>query len=552
MLLPSAGPVDRYGLEDSLLVDHNQYLYNPRVVKDLVQNAIADNVGMEHPLNLCIVDLTCNAFVSVRDPLLLALLDGIITVCNKRLCTRFAILLADLPGSSSASYWKLKNMGKEVRGSDYTVSLIANSGRELVFSNKETEFASVGDTYKEAVIELYGDPSSKLKRKRVRRLGHFQTPYPQQEISICRRYSYFLNDCANELHTLFSDWWRDYGQGAKGIVFDIRNQVYFRKAVQAFADEHSLNVARIADLHARPQLAKTLSGQICVLALDAVETGAAMAQHVNFLQSVGIRISKDVVAAINKSGAPVSSRGDYRVHGFWAVQPEAQSSPCEQCTLGLPHTPDSGERFCGIRAFDMFHMTEVAGYEPEPTGEVPLGGKPYDTIPKFSSLVNEFGDWIAYKIHLLLKSINRPENWFIVHPEEPDSSRLCDKLQVPLDDKLSVVTVPRPAITDAQKHGNSWEKVIQNEHGAMWVQQFESISGTDAAALILDIFNASDSTKRAFEGLLRHFDISPFCYLCLIDFDPAQIHSRKTGIPSYSLYQWYNPRELLREEGNVV
>ena len=58
MLLPSAGPVDRYGLEDSLLVDHNQYLYNPRVVKDLVQNAIADNVGMEHPLNLCIVDLT--------------------------------------------------------------------------------------------------------------------------------------------------------------------------------------------------------------------------------------------------------------------------------------------------------------------------------------------------------------------------------------------------------------------------------------------------------------------------------------------------------------
>jgi hypothetical protein len=544
MLFPRAKTNRRLGMDYSSPIDHFNYVHNPGCVKDIVQEAVNGILNSEPIIEACIVDFTDNPFVAVREPLLLTLFTSIMMLCKSAACKFFAVLLAELPGSESASAKYLEDFPKELVGQDYTVIVIANSGESVAKSSTGFALPDIQKKYAQAVTRLYGTPSARLERKCVRRLGHFLSYHPLEDKTVCRQYSYLLHDCSDELLELFEDWWREHSSEKCGILFDLKNNEPFRRAVQAFGHSHSVFTARVVDVLEKDDLedkAKELDS--CILVLDAIETGATLAAYADELQTKGIRVSPNVVVAINKTGGKRSRSGEFNVHGFLAQPRSITVTPCVQCKLGLPHTIESHESLAPIRSFDMLHMAHVSGYEPELMPEVPDGKLRYPVLPAFLKILDQFGDWIAYKIDCLLRAVNCPEDLCIIHPDESQSTAMVDQIQKLLGHKYFVIKVPRKLIHEAQANGNSWQLVFAKHPEVNLIRDLESAS--KSTALILDIFRGSGSTSTSLEALLREFSIGIFAYLCLVDFNPREGNSTSSDLTRYSLYQWYNPRDLL-------
>jgi hypothetical protein len=147
---------------------------------------------------------------------------------------------------------------------------------------------------------------------------------------------------------------------------------------------------------------------------------------------------------------------------------------------------------------------------------------------------------LAYKIHKFLLNGNCPDDWFVVHPDQADSSALCDELQRWLDHEPAIIRVPKNCIEDAQKAGNDWTRILQQEPGD-WVDILQKQDGK--SGMILDVFNASGSTAKTLRALIRKRDLQVFGYFALVDFDPLG-GDTIDDIPKYCLYRWCNPRQM--------
>jgi hypothetical protein len=544
LLLKEGEVITRVGSQLTSPIDHKRYVHHSAYIKQVVADTLSVATDSEGPLNLCIIDFTSNAFVSVRDPLLFALADGIKESCENGLCTFFAILLSELPGPSSASFQLFDKM-KELLQAEFTVLFVPDSGDYYGFFSERREMPKFPEEYRNILRIMYGDPSSKLERKCIRRLGHFQSHDPKNGTSRCRIYSYYMLDCENELSSLFADWWREHGNECKSILFDLKNNISFRNVLKAFGSQHNILTERIVDVLQSVDLRKAVM-QIgkSLLVLDAFETGSTLNHYILNLRAAGIEVSNEVVVCINKSGSKISRCGDSHVFGFVSRSGESEITPCLQCNLKLPFLPESHESFIRIRAFDMFHMISSSGWEQEPVEEAPENRDlRYDILPAFSKILEDFGDWIGLKIFSLLHDNPLPDDFFVIHPEEADSTALSNRLLSLFDRKLYIVKIPKYAIKEAQCNGNSWNQVVSKYQKSEWVERLSSVG--DAGAIILDIFKGSGSTLISLIPLLQHFGKAPFCYVCLVDFDPRQEQSGGIAIPKYSLYNWYNPRVLL-------
>jgi len=554
MLFPETTSIVRLGMQRHSPIDHRNYVHNPGCIKDIIEKALS---SIPDSPDLCIVDFTSNPFVYVRDPLLISLAESIIEACKSGSCNTFVILLPKLPGPHSASSKQFQHIKEELKATNYTVMLIPNSGNMTLISSEIVKMPEIQNEYSSSFKGLYGEPAKRLDNKCIRRLGHFRSRDTSYG-SNCRHFSYYLDTCEAELRALFSDWWREFGGGHKAILFDLKNNPYFRNIVKAFGSEHAMITERIVDVLENKDLRKAVM-QVgpCVLVLDVVDTGGTMLGHVGNLQKVGVQVSSNILTAINKGSLRRTFDQKLHVHGFLSRPSESENLPCIQCKLKLRITPEAHEPSRKIRSYDMLHIAVESGFEPEPQEEVPANiGKEYPIIPNFTKALEQFGDWVAFKIFHSFLSGSVPDDWFIIHPEEAGSTAISDRLQTFYENDLYIVKVPRGAIMQAQSLDNSWAEVItayeqRTSHEKDWVDQLRSVKGKGAAGVILDIFNGSGSTCKSIESLLNYFNVDPFCYFCFVDFDPAFIHTRKSSISKFSLYDWYNPRVLMngnREE----
>ncbi len=311
----------------------------------------------------------------------------------------------------------------------------------------------------------------------------------------------------------------------------------------AFADREKIMTARIVDVLGNRNIGNIFAGLgKCTLIFDVVETGTLAMDFTRKLTGLGVALNTKVLSAINKCGAKSVKMGEFHIESLLVKDNSPDVPECLQCSLRLPHIPEGEESAGPIRTFDILHMSSQCGWEPEPSREVPDNiGKGYPWIPKFGKILQEYGDWLGYKLHLLLKSGICPDDWFIIHPDEGDSGSLVDKLRVWIEDPVCVVSVPREAIKKAQNRGN-WDAVIEAPMGEHWVSQLKSISS--ASALIVDIFNASGYTANSLGRLLNYFNIPTFGYLCMVNFNPGNNAARQSSLRVFSLYDWFNPRTL--------
>ena len=539
--------VERLGATNWLTVTHHEAVHDTAVLRQRLIAALTTQQQLDPTIaDLFILDFSGNPFFVLREPLLYMLAVSVADACAAELACKFAILLPKLPWANGAFRRKLEHLAKVVPTAQYEITIIVADGSAVKYSRAGESAQGLGKKYRPALTALYGDDSSRLERKCVRRLGHFPAHRTDIRKDKCRHYSYYLHDCGPELTRLFRNWWIDNRLSHGPILYDLRGNDLLREVVIAHGERHGVKVERIVDVLDDPQLASEVcAGPAPVLVLDVVDTGLTLRRHVHELTLRGINVSAHVLVGVNKGGARDSQFQDpnVSVHGLLARSQEVIPWSCPQCALRLPYTSDVGEELIRLRSYDVMFMITRAGWTTEPASEVPDNiGKPYEVVPNFATMLEEFGDWIAFKLYNAVRDRGLPEDWFVIHPEEGDSSALSQKLYDCVPDELPIVRVPRDYIKQAQSNGGDWSALVGDASREDWIDQLRSLGR--ASALILDIFNASGATAAALIKAVRHFQIMPISYACVVDFAPNSTILTENVSPKISLYEWDAPRTL--------
>lgn len=539
-------PVMRLGLANCSPISPRQMVHERRCIGGIVQTALQ---GVSAPVETCLIDFTSNQFFVVGEPLLLALADAFALAFESNLCSYFILLVPQLPGPKSASLNRFA--GLTTNPVSPTIVLVSNAGETQAFGQHAAKVPRSLSSYGGLIDARFGSPEARLARKCVRRLGHFKTSDPPGRQGPCRHHSYFVFDCDTELLALLSNWWRLHAPNTKAVLYDLKHNPSFRNAIKTLADSQEIAAERVVDALANRQLGSLIASMgPCTLILDVVEQGEVLRHYIEQLAGSGIKVNHKVLAAVSKAGSIDVAMGDYRVHSFLQRPRDPVVAKCIQCELKLPLSAEAAEPQGPIRTYDMLHMANTCGWEPEPAPEVPDNiGLAFANIPAFTPILQEYGDWLGYKLYDVLRSGLSPDDWFVVHPDESDSTVLAERLQACMDEPLCVVRVPRDAIKAAQMAGNQWHQVLHRYNTEFWTQQLTSM--VKSSALILDIFNASGSTAATLQALLRHYRIEPFAYMCLANFEPTMKSIPGSGVPIHTLYDWYNPRTLQSRSAQI-
>ena len=543
--------LQRKGSSYSIPVSHHEAVHDTsvlaeRLLKQLRNITVPPEGVADNGIGTCVLDFCNTPYFVLREPLLLALATGIAESCKHGLCINFTLLLPKMPGTDGAFQRKIKHFDELVPNTNYIIRLISNSGEELKYErNKQPQLSTISTTTHQILLaNAYGEYTGRLAKKCVRRLGHFGTRSLRDSKPKCRQYSYLMHDCGSELTQCFSDWWNTTKCDAKGIIFDLKNNDLLREVVIAHASSLEIRAERVVDVLSNNKLAelfKTIG--TCVIVLDAIDSGETLERYYADLRSLDIQIANNVFAGVNKHGEKMTTL-NLNLSGVLTRPRLETNSFCTQCTLRLPFMSDAGEEFVKIRSYDMHDMIKTSGWAQEPHKEVPDNiGHAYEVLPDFAKILHEHGAWLAFKLYNALLESGLPEAWFVIHPEEGDSSAFSQHLFDCVGEQLTIVRIPRQAIKKAQSDGMvSWGEIMDDNNNKYWVEQLREMR--DASALILDIFNGSGSTCSSLIKLVRLCGLQPLSYACVVDFNPNKDSKAIEGISKLSLYEWYSPRVL--------
>jgi len=543
---PTEPTIKRLGLAHSSPIEHRQIVHQSGTVVTLLNNAVAETQrdGVSK-VDLCLLDFSRNSFVVLRDPLLLALAVAFEQLFAFGWCSHFLVLLPELPGPHSASCRRFSGP-KPVDASSSVprpqVTLLSNSGMHQYFDMATgVPKLTLIPSHKQRVDLLMGTASARLDRKCILRLGHFRNDNPSDREPMCRIHSYSLHDSDREFVELLDQWWAKHAPNCRGILYDLVNNSSFRNAVKAFADQKKITAERIVDALNERNLGNLLAGLgPYTLILDVVARGELLKYYVRELAGKRIGVNQDVLAAVVKGGATSVKLGSHQVHGFLARPEDTFATPCPQCQVGLPFMPEGIDSVGPMRTFDMLHMADECGWEPEPNTEIPVGGG-YPLLPVFGKILERYGPWIGNRLHRTLTEHLFPVDFVVVHPDQADSGALIDCLVDWFPERPPVIAVDHEAIEAAKRDGN-WDNVLRDQKTCLWYKQLEqTCTPSMSSALIVDIFLGSGQTLKSLIGLLNYFHITPFACACLVNFRP-DLDSQQQSVRIHSLYDWYYPR----------
>ncbi len=536
IVYPRKKSLIRIGLSHTSSFDYTRMRLDAAYVSNLVNKAILECLPNARSFHLLLIDFSNNSFGLLRDPILMQLSKVLAQLSGTGICSNFILLLPELPPVESASIQQF--IANAERQPDSRLVAVANNG-DALWLPKTGKVISLKPRYIKLLQSLEIEVAERYRRKIVKRLGHFRRA---RHDGRCRLYSYTADNCEQELLQLLKTWWSKTKPKPDSILYDSSSNQSLISAIKALCTSKNVPFYRVKDLFEIPEEAgKAAEHKSATLVTDVIETGATVIKQLTSLKELGIFINKEILAAIAK-GSNRQKLGDFRITSFASVDAEPETDRCIQCQLGLPTTSDAVDRFDTLRAFDLWYMADEVGWEGE--RDVPRNiGKGYQLVPKFKEMLEAHGDWIAYKMEKLYKTLTYPENIFVIHPKEDGADEVSKKLNVRFDGKLSVVQVPRPAIKLAQSANNLWEPIVTKQGSNLeWVEQLRSLS--NANALITDTFNASGSTFLSLSALLKLFGIPIFCYFPFVDRDFGKESAFKYHVKKYSLYRWYGPREV--------
>ncbi|MCF0091806.1 hypothetical protein [Micromonospora sp. MH99] len=407
------------------------------------------------------------------------------------------------------------------------------------------------DEYYDRLQDLTESVEERLKRKALRRMGHFQ--FGTNSDAHCTRYFFDASLAVDEVADLVVEFIRQQR------LADSLTVVYSHQSRSPWLTEAGWIIAgRLGKIHKPlPPGPDVSPGNVVagtgVLLLDLVSTGETAKDLISALSRHGAMLHPTVISVFGGKDQrlyvedlQLVARSLHRVNRELSPR-----STCPQCRAKLGFTHPHVEGAVGLRAYDFWTMLLLHDWVEEKYG--PENAERIRLVPDFEHIFEEFGDWIAYKIDKLIKYHlgAMPEEVVFVSPDEPGMRALTQVLKRWLGDRPVSVAVPRPALNGAERSEkdsrdaaplaeDALTKPREPSDTAKWRGQLSALS-KDAAVYMLDEFNGSGTTAHAMRRLLAEVGVEAKAYVPFLNRDPD---FTLPEVPVLPLYEIPRPRRF--------
>lgn len=477
---------------------------------------------------LDIIDIANNQYHSLNDIFLYQVAKAIRGRLKTAEHRKIAILLPLLPADGSVFWHSMPSVhGRSID----TVStfVLANDGRSwpsgYLSPRDQSAYRSIAAGQTPNLLEM-------LRARTVTQIGHYdlgRTDRPS-----CATYFFDTEAAENEIGELTIRWARENGiTGARFTLISYGRHnaaTRFHRAISGAATELGCGFHPIKASDPMPS-SSDING-LAVLVLNVVDKGLAFRRVVNSLRAQGVSMApKALTVLLTCPGARFGRR--YPELGFLCDSFERKIVPrreCPQCRLGLTHTPRVSDRYLPIRAIDIWQILLNCKWNQETFG--PLGRHFLRYAPDMAEVFDRHGDWFAYKIGELLRSVGMDRDIVFVSPEEPHVERLIRRLGIIMQNRQVAVMVPRAVLNSPDL-----DHYLEQHSGDDWYMQLSYLCDKNANIVLIDEFSRSFSTARELIRLLEHqvFGLSHKAYIPVLDFAPESVRRPPFTYPLYRL-----------------
>ncbi len=349
-------------------------------------------------------------------------------------------------------------------------------------------------------ISARGAPSELLKKKLIRRHGHFRRG--DDGSKYCLSVFYDGRFCESETAIVLTEF-ANRNQFALGtcpvVLYHGQLSPWFENAAVAVAQKLDLRCFDLSERNIFKRL-KKVKPQAAFLFVDMIDRGQTVQRILAAILDVNPNIEIHAISVLTTGiDDPQQNTREFTISGrkisFTCIhRVDVQRFPdkeCEMCNLKIPvnnelDDPDLTEPL-KIPSYHMWSMVERVGTEPEP--EVPIHRQAFESVPKFPILIKEHGAWLVDKFRQCVE-----ERWGGIHdpvvlcPEENAAEALAEHIKLILG--WSIIQIPRPLIDAISANENVANIADEKSQRALF--ELKNINHSDI--VILDIFNISGKT----------------------------------------------------------
>lgn len=513
-----------------LYVTADEMKTNPAIIRRLLDDDLPVADGQP---SVILIDLAVNAYHLIRDTFLFHVMDKAQRWLASRPKQTVIILLpgGGLPASASIFWDPIR---EPIVNYSERLTVIANDGS--MWPDQAARHITRAE-YVRQRNKSAKTLNEQLLLRVICKPGHYDVG--SQQDPHCARYFFETEQAEHEIGELVVNWVERTLRPALPpgenltLVSQAKGSESFHDAVAGAATSLGCSFLKLDDdgTLAYPASALGWVGPV----FHAVHTGSTFRYVINQLAAAGASLPSEALAVMTTGGdLSVQERG-VRLRALCGPynRERVRRDNCRQCQLNLPHTPANGEAQIGIRAFDMWNMLFEANWGREQFG-APARQR-YAHLPDMGQVFSKHGNWIAYKVHFLLKTLGADGEIAFVCPEEANVEELVLHLGILLQNRQVTVRVPPSVI-----RGSNWQREVSQRVGEDWHRQLRHLRDQRfSSVVIIDEIAGRKTTAEGLVRLLRSFEIEPFAYVPIIDFSPSQ---PLRGIPTYPLYRIPNPR----------
>jgi adenine/guanine phosphoribosyltransferase-like PRPP-binding protein len=413
------------------------------------------------------------------------------------------------------------------------------------------------ETYRRALARVRGEPLETIKRRLIRRIGHFSR---LDAISgrRCQLFFYDAEACRNEVRELLG----------RLVLLETRSAIIFFDPVFApWLSDIALSFARknvtclpiTEEYDAIKPHRAAVENPVLFLIVPMVDSGHTVIKHVEALKANFPECHCKVISVL-------SSRGPAPEHGYLPIKHGAEdlvveyllrveqksyaSEQCPLCRLGyrVDELPPLVDKTSRVSALAMWTMIREAGFESE--DNVPSKWRrTLGLIPNCLSIVEKNSAWLCQIIEKRLRSLpsSIPSRIVFVCPSEHRRPSAGAALAHQLARNLagaSYIEIPRTVIDNIPDRQNSQEvrNILSLENETSWYIQLERIRSERAFGdvILVDEFVRSGYTQQRLGRIISQFNTGILAVVCLFNFsdefeDTLRIEER--DVPLVSLYK---------------
>jgi hypothetical protein len=514
-----------FGWPESKCITAEQMLH-PRI--EDIENVIQFKDNSNDKTNLEIIDIANNHYHPLND----ILLYQIATVLRHRIgvaSRRTVVILLPLLPAESSVFWSSMPSTGIGPGDAISTFVIANDGRSWPSGHLApddcAEYRSIAASQAPDLVEM-------LRARTVTQVGHYDlgaTDRPRCAME------FFDTEAAElEMGELAIRWAKEnhlIGPRFTLISYGRRGAAArFHRAMSGAATALNCGFQSVTASDAMPS-SEDIRGT-AVLVFNVVDSGLAFRRVVNNLRANGVRVASKALTVL---------KTEPKVY-FGRRYPELTSlcdgferkvysrKECPQCRLGLAYTPRSSDRYLPVRAIDIWRILLACRWNHETFGPV---GRPFMRYaPDMADVFERYGDWFAYKVGELLRSLGMERDLVFICPDEPHVERLIRKLGIIMQNRQVAVLIPRSVLDNFDL-----DRDLDNREGNDWYTQLSYLRNRKANIVLIDEFSRSFSTANDIIRLLEHgqLGLRHSAYIPVLDLAPESVRRPPLTYPLYRL-----------------